>query len=118
MLGTILATVGLYGVIGYLVQLRTREIGIRLAIGATPSGLRGRILAEGVAHAIAGLVLGLGLVFGASRWASSQSLALSPPEPASLAWMGAGLLIVAVAATWGPAARATRIDPAVTLRSE
>jgi putative ABC transport system permease protein len=117
-LATILASVGLYGVIGYLVQLRTREIGIRLAIGATPSALRRRILAEGMAHAVAGLVLGLGLVFAAARWASSQYLALSPPEPAALAWMTAGLLAVALAATWGPAARATRIDPAVTLRSE
>ena len=115
---TILATVGLYGVIGYLVQLRTREIGIRLAIGATPSALRRRILAEGLAHAIAGLVLGLALVFAVSRWVSSRYLALSPPEPAALAWMVAGLLVVALAATWGPAARATRIDPAVTLRSD
>jgi predicted permease len=118
LLATILATVGLYGVIAYLVQLRTREIGIRLAIGASPSALRRRILAEGVAHAIAGLVLGLGLVFAGSRWASSQYLALSSPEPATLAWMAAGLLVVALAATWGPANRATRIDPAVTLRSE
>ena len=117
-LAIILATVGLYGVIGYLVQLRTREIGIRLAIGATPSALRRRVLAEGLAHAIAGLVLGLGLVFAVSTWASSRYVALSPPEPVALAWMIGGLLVVALAATWGPAARATRIDPAVTLRSD
>jgi putative ABC transport system permease protein len=118
LLATILATVGLYGVIAYLVQLRTREIGIRLAIGASPSALRRRILLEGVAHAAAGLVLGLGLVFAASRWASSQYVALAPPEPATLAWMAAGLVVVALAATWVPAARATRIDPALTLRAE
>lgn len=117
-LATILTTVGLYGVVAYLVQLRTREIGIRLAIGASPSRLRRRILAEGMAHALAGLVLGLGLVYAASRWASSQYLALTTPEPAALIGMVAGVLAVALAATWGPAARATRIDPAVTLRSE
>jgi ABC-type antimicrobial peptide transport system permease subunit len=117
-LATILATVGLYGVMAYLVHLRTREIGIRLAIGARRSALRRRILLEGVGHALAGLVLGVGIVFAASRWASSQYVALSPPDLAALAWMAAGLLVVAVAATWGPAAHVTRIDPALTLRHE
>lgn len=117
-LGFVLSIVGLYGVISYLVQVRTREIGIRLAIGASRARIRGQILGHGLVHAALGILLGIGIVAATFRVVAARVTALGTPDPAVIAGVAALIVAVAVLASWFPAARATRIDPAVTLRAE
>jgi ABC-type antimicrobial peptide transport system permease subunit len=113
-----LAAVGLYGVINYLVQLRTREIGIRMAIGASPAMVRREVLANGLRHAIAGIAIGAAVAIALSRAISASLPGLGHVAPSSLAWLACAVVAMAAAATWLPALRATRVDPMVTLRAE
>jgi ABC-type antimicrobial peptide transport system permease subunit len=114
----LLASLGLYGVIALAVRQRTREIGVRIALGAHPMRVARMFLASGVRASLLGLALGLPLSIAALRIGQSQGLA-----PASLtspyligAVVACVLLAVASAATWLPARRAARVDPARTLR--
>jgi ABC-type antimicrobial peptide transport system permease subunit len=116
--GLFLAALGLYGVISYQVSQRTREIGIRVALGAERRGLVGMVVGQGLLLAGTGAVIGLvGSAIGA-RWIGSQLYGVSAFDPVTLGSMVVVLLIAAVLASYLPARRAVRIDPAVALRPE
>jgi ABC-type lipoprotein release transport system permease subunit len=113
-----LAIVGLYGALSYLVQLRTREIGIRLAFGASPSSVQRNVLAAGLYHAAAGTTLGAASTLVLSRLAWSGIAGLERIDPVSLLALVVAVGGVAAMASWFPARRATRVDPVQSLRFE
>ena len=119
-LALLLASLGLYGVIALAVRQRTREIGVRIAVGAHPMRVARMFLASGVRASLFGLALGLPLSIAATKIAISQGLApLSLTSPyLTGAVIALVLLAVASAATWVPARRAARVDPASALRVE
>jgi len=114
----VLSIVGLYAVIAYIVSLRTREIGVRIALGAQPSSVAASVAARGLALCGAGLVVGLVLVFFAGRFLRSFLFEVAPTDPTSL--VGAVTLLVglSLAASWIPARRAARVNPVEALRGE
>ena len=114
----VLAAVGLYGVMATAVREQTREIGIRMALGATPAIVRGSVLRRATIVAGAGAIVGLTITLAATRFLRSLLFHVSPTDPVSLAGASCVLLAVACAAALLPARRATRIDPADALRSE
>jgi predicted permease len=117
-LATLLAAVGLYGVMAYSVERRTREIGVRVAMGAARGSVVGMVMREALKMAAVGIVLGLPAFFGLSRLVGSQLYGLAPHDPASvLTGVGAIAATVALAA-FGPAYRASRTDPMTALRYE
>lgn len=107
---------GLYGVLAYAVTRRRREFGIRAALGALPSDLRGLVLRDGVAVTAIGLVAGLGAGWGLARWLESVRYGVTFLDPLTWGVVTLTVLIVAVAASWVPARTATRVDPADMLR--
>jgi predicted permease len=117
-LGLLLSVVGLYGVIACLVSRRTREIGIRVAIGATPGQVVRQVLRDGARLTVAGAGAGLVLAVVAMRAAASSLYGVAPWDPLVLAGATLVLAAVALAATWLPARRAARIDPIAALRIE
>jgi predicted permease len=117
-LATVLAAVGLYGVMSYTVSRRTREIGIRMALGAARTSVLWMVLREVATMAIAGIVLGLPVAIGLSRFVQSQLYGLSPTDPLTLAVATVILGSVAMFAGYVPARRATRVDPMLALRYE
>ena len=114
----VLAVFGLYAVVSYLVHLRTREIGIRIAMGATAEEMRIRVLTNGMAHGLAGVLIGCALAFGLSRALSGQFRTLGELDVMTLALVSAAFLAIAAIAAWLPARRATLIDPVQALRFE
>jgi predicted permease len=114
----LLAAVGLYGVIAYSVSRRTREIGIRVALGARPGTVVSLVLRQGLLVAVAGLAIGALLAVVATRALAGMLYGVSLADP--IAWSGAAAAILgaAVLANLLPARRAARVDPAVALRSE
>jgi putative ABC transport system permease protein len=117
-LAAALAAIGLYGVISYLVQLRTREIGIRMALGATPRAIGRQMLRAGVLHAGGGLVAGTAAAAAFSRVLISRVPGIQPVDLGTLAIVGLVMTAMALCTTWIPARRATRIDPVEALRIE
>jgi len=116
--GLLLAVVGLYGVIAYSVSRRTREIGIRMAIGAQPSGVARLVLRQGLTWILIGTGIGLILALGASQVVASQLAGTSPRDP-TVYLLGAVLLAgVSLLACYVPARRAARVDPLVALRQD
>ncbi|HEY2028001.1 MAG TPA: ABC transporter permease [Myxococcales bacterium] len=113
-----LAAVGIYGVVMYSVAQRSREIGIRMALGADASQVRRMVFANGVRLALAGVVLGLLGAFAAGRAVASLVYGVGTSDPATLAVSAGVLLLAAALASWVPALRATGVDPAVSLRAE
>jgi putative ABC transport system permease protein len=111
----LLATLGIYGVLAYQVTQRTREIGIRMALGSESGRVFRLIVSEGAVLLGVGLVLGLGGLFVLRRALESQLYGVSPFEPMVLAAVSGVLAAVALAACLVPARRAARIDPAVAL---
>ena len=118
LIAILLACMGLYGVISYSVTQRSREIGIRLALGATASHVFRSVLVEGLGLAVVGLLVGLVGVLLLVRYLRSQLFEIQPTDPPTL--LSALGLIVAISllACYWPAKRATKVDPAVTLREE
>ena len=118
LLATVLSVLGLYGVLAHLVQQRTREIGIRLTLGASPGRVHRLVLGNGFGLASAGLVLGAASTVASWRVVASKVPKVGQMDAATIVALAAGILAVAIVATWIPARRATRVDPMVTLRSE
>ena len=112
----LLAMVGIYGVIAYSVAQRTRELGIRQAIGAQRGDILRHVLKQGMALAIAGVAAGLGGAYGLTRVMKSLLFGVSPTDPSTFAAVGLLFIVVALAASYIPARRATRIDPMAALR--
>jgi ABC-type antimicrobial peptide transport system permease subunit len=112
------ALAGLYGVVAFLVASRTREIGIRMALGAAAGDIRRMVLVASGRMAIVGTIAGLGLAFFAARATASQLFGVSPADPVTYLLVGATACATAILATWMPARRAAATDPAMTLRSE
>jgi predicted permease len=113
-----LAAVGVYGMLAVLVVQRAHEFGVRMALGAQPTTVRRLVLAQGAAHAATGIAVGLVVWLAASRVLQNVVYAVAPTDPAALASAAALLLVAAVAASYLPARRATRVDPVQLLRSE
>jgi macrolide transport system ATP-binding/permease protein len=117
-LALVLAIVGIYGVISYTVTQRAREIGVRLALGATTGDVQRMVLAQGIRLVGLGLTLGLGMALVACRLVESLLPAISARDAATFVLAPLILGLVAMAACLGPAHRAARIDPSTALRSE
>jgi putative ABC transport system permease protein len=117
-LSLMLASVGLYGVLSYLMTQRTGEIGVRMALGARREQVVRLMLGDGLRPAFYGLVLGLVVSAGAVRLIQSMLYGTRPLDPAIFAAVAAMLLAVAALACLIPAWRASRIDPMQALRSE
>jgi putative ABC transport system permease protein len=113
-----LAALGIFGVMSYAVVQRSREIGIRVALGAHPAHLRRMVLGQALLLAVAGVGLGLLGSLGLSRVIAGLLFDLSPTDPATLAGVALLLTAVALLASYLPARRATRVDPLIALRSE
>ena len=114
----LLASIGIYGVITYLAQQRTHEIGIRLALGAQPHDVLRLVLGEGLTVALTGIVAGLASALGLTRLMSSLLFGVSALDPVTFVGTSVMLLLVALAACYIPARRAMRVDPMVALRYE
>jgi ABC-type antimicrobial peptide transport system permease subunit len=118
-MGLAMAVIGLYGVVAYAVSRRTREIGIRLAIGATPARVMRMTLNQGAVFTIVGLAIGLGLAIPLARNVVPNFVAGTDPLGASvLLGVPAILAAAMMAACWIPAQRAARVDPTRALRQE
>jgi putative ABC transport system permease protein len=117
-LALILASIGVYGVLAYAVTQRTREIGVRLALGATPASAFRLVLRGGLGLSAAGAIGGLGMAFLLTRFMQGLLYEVTPLDPAVLTTSTLALIIIATAASAVPAARATRVNPAIVLRDE
>src|SRR5262249_33594529 len=117
-LGLAIAAVGLYSVVAYTVAQRTKEIGIRVALGAAPRDVLGMILSDGMRVAIAGIALGTAAALALSRALSTLLYGIEATDPMSFAAAPAGLLLLTLAASYIPARRATAVDPIGALRQE
>ncbi len=116
--GLLLACIGLYGLLSYEVERRTREIGIRTALGAQRSTIWSMVVRQGIVLVMVGVVAGCGAAFGVTRLLKSLLYAVQPTDPVTFALTAGVLLIVGIVACSLPARRATRVDPMVALRCE
>ncbi len=117
-LAFVLAVTGLYGVVAYAMARRTRELGIRIAIGATPRDAVWLVLRQGLGLALLGVCLGLPAAIGTGVLARSELYGINPADPLALAAASILVLGVATLASYGPARRAARVDPVEALRAE
>jgi predicted permease len=117
-LALLLACAGLYGVLSYSVSRRTRELGVRMALGAKRRDVLSLVLRQGMTLAVMGIVLGLATAFAVTRFVSSLLFGISNTDFITFAGAALGLGIVGLFACYLPARRATRVDPVIALRSE
>jgi ABC-type antimicrobial peptide transport system permease subunit len=113
-----LAAVGLFGVMATSVRQRSRELSLRLALGATPNRLRAAVMGQALALACIGLAIGLVASLATARALHSLLFGVSPADPTTLSVCSLLLLAVAVLAAYVPASRAERVDPAAALRGD
>jgi ABC-type antimicrobial peptide transport system permease subunit len=114
----VIASLGVYAVMAHLVAFRTNEIGIRMALGASPRVVMRMVLGHGRRLTLIGIALGMAGAFLASRLIQQVLFEVSPTEPVVYAAVAVTLLVVAEFASWLPARRATRIDPVIALRAD
>jgi ABC-type antimicrobial peptide transport system permease subunit len=117
-IGLTLVSLGVYSVISYTVTQKRQEIGIRMALGASPGDVRGMVVAGGLRLIGLGVGIGIVMVFFAARVLASQIFGVSWYDPLTLAGVIAVLAVAGIAASYFPSRRATRIDPAIALRYE
>jgi len=113
-----LAAIGIYGVLAYVVGQRTQEIGVRLAIGATPANVVTLFVREGAALTLAGVVCGLAGALALTRALSTLLFGVTTTDPATFAAVAGALALVALVASYVPARRAARVDPMTALRND
>ena len=114
----LLAAIGIYGLMAYSVQQRTQEIGIRIALGASAHDVRKMIVRQGMALALAGVFIGVAAALGLTRLMASLLYGVTARDPIAMTSVALLLIGVALAATYIPARRASRVDPVVSLRYE
>jgi ABC-type antimicrobial peptide transport system permease subunit len=117
-LALLLAAVGTYGVLSFMVTERRREIGIRMALGAARSSVIALVMKQGLQATIIGIIVGLAGAFGLTRLMASLLFGVQPTDAATIAAVTATISIVAGIACWLPAWRASRLDPNVVLRTD
>jgi putative ABC transport system permease protein len=118
LLALTLVAVGLYSIMAYTVTARSREMGVRIALGARPSEVRRLVVVQGLGLLAGGLASGLPAAVLGARLLRALLYGISPTDPATIAAVAGLLVLVAVAAAYVPARRATRVDPVVALRGE
>jgi predicted permease len=118
MVALVLSMVGLYGVVAYAVTQRTREIGVRVALGAAPSAVTRLVIGDGLRLIAVGLVLGLAAAAASSRVLGSLLYGMSPADPVTYVGVVVLVIVIAVTASYAPARRALQIDPTEALRAE
>jgi putative ABC transport system permease protein len=114
----VLAAVGVYGVMAFVVSLRTREIGLRMALGARGADVLRLVLRQGLTLAVFGVALGTMLGLWLTRWMQDLLFQVEPTDPATFTASALVLLAVALLACYVPARRAAKVDPAVALRAQ
>jgi putative ABC transport system permease protein len=117
-LAMLLAAIGLYGVLSYSVSQQTREIGVRVALGASAGGILGEVLGRGLKLAMIGVFVGTALALALSRVITGLLYEVSATDPVTFVLVPLVLLSIAAVACYVPARRATRVDPIVALRAE
>ena len=117
-LALVLACIGVYGVLAYAVAQRTREIGVRMAVGASPFDVKQMIVGRGLRLGLIGLAVGLGLAIGLGRLLESLLYGVKPAASSVYLFTAGTLLVVTLLACVIPAQRAARVDPLVALRDE
>jgi predicted permease len=114
----LLGAIGLYGVIAYVASLRTRELGVRIALGATPGEVAGLVTRQGIALTAVGIGAGLVLFAIVARFIRTLLFGVAPSDPLTLVAVSLVLIAIAALASWLPARRAAKVDPMVALRAE
>jgi predicted lysophospholipase L1 biosynthesis ABC-type transport system permease subunit len=118
LLALLLAAIGLYGVVAYAVNQRTREIGVRMALGARPADVLRLVVGDGMRLALLGLGLGLAAALLVTRMVAGLLYGVSPTDPVAFTGVAALLLLATLLASWLPARRAARVDPMTALKHE
>jgi ABC-type antimicrobial peptide transport system permease subunit len=117
-LALLIAALGIYGVMAYAVSQRTREIGIRMALGAARADVQRLVMGQAMRLTLLGIGIGLAAAYGLTRFMQSQLFGVPPDDPPTFAVVTVLLAASAVLAAWVPVARAVRVDPVVALRHE
>ena len=114
----LLAALGVYGIVAYSVSQRSREFGIRMALGARAAQIVNMVVLQNLRTVLMGLVLGLACAIPATRLLRGLLFQVGPNDPATFALLGSALTVVAVVAAYLPARRGTSVDPVVTLKAD